>query len=48
MSDKERIERQLKALRSAARCKGHFAHDKLYRTAFVRGILELRKELQHG
>lgn len=37
--DEERIKRQLLALRQAARCRTHFAHDKTYRAAFVRGLL---------
>ncbi|MCD6734403.1 MAG: hypothetical protein LT103_12510 [Burkholderiaceae bacterium] len=42
----EQLQRQLLALRQAARRRDHFAHLPTFRTAFVRGILQFRKELR--
>lgn len=40
------LQRQLLALRQAARRKDHFAHLPTFRAAFVQGILQFRRELR--
>jgi hypothetical protein len=42
------LQRQLLALRQAARRRDHFAHLPTFRAAFVRGILQFRKELRQS
>lgn len=47
-SRSEQLRRQLFALRQAARRRDHFAHLPTFRAAFVRGILQFRKELRQS
>ena len=52
MADDEQYRRQLLALRESARYRNpetgrrHYCHDRLYRAAFIRGILQLRAALR--